>query len=680
MSEPRTKLRMALEAAKTKLEGRHLVADEPMSNEASPSPAPASKLNTLLGTAHVPPQRVSLFQRVGVTQRPTYDLLAERVLGADVAAYQPKHSGYAEHVAARLRTLRGRWTMEAEESEEELTSMVGWEVDGRPVWRKVLDDRRGEASSISTGINDDIVVFDEPLKAMTLKRSAAWPSPLSRSNHRTFKQWYVGEENFSATQACEGVVDRPAGSLNPVLIQAEPHSGCSHLLHATGQALLRRQTGRVLRLSASDVVQRGTMEPMWEHAMADALALLVDDLHEFATDDVWAHHLGVMVDHALNLGVQVVLGGRASMDSMPPSRLKDVLRSSTIVHLRQPGFPTLLAYARWRSSSTNLLLHDVHLSRLVAHDGATWGTVDARLEQVALALNKGEVLMEDDDVLTLIERGTLGRADSTPGHGVEPASVVAQRLVKDAVDHVFSDVDPGGIELLSSSVEMGDDDYAPPDWSADDFVGKEHAEVEERVRRTMERITPSMPSVLDVNERDRYLLQRDSHLRMDDVDRAVDMLVDLELSIDATLGGSDVHTVEANSELHALENAMVELAQRAAQADIEELITIADELRTIEERLVVLDPDRAPLPVFEEEVEADSTAKSPQKKQRFGRRKKPSQPPSPSELDEYTPDGEWNIQADDIEADALLEPGEPELNVVRLARIRPVERLMGEEE
>ena len=203
MSEPRTKLRMALEAAKTKLEGRHLVADKPMSNEASPSPAPASKLNTLLGTAHVPPQRVSLFQRVGVTQRPTYDLLAERVLGADVAAYQPKHSGYAEHVAARLRTLRGRWTMEAEESEEELTSMVGWEVDGRPVWRKVLDDRRGEASSISTGINDDIVVSDEPLKATTLKRSAAWPSPLSRSNHRTFKQWYVGEENFSATQACE---------------------------------------------------------------------------------------------------------------------------------------------------------------------------------------------------------------------------------------------------------------------------------------------------------------------------------------------------------------------------------------------------------------------------------------------------------------------------------------------
>ena len=38
---------------------------------------------------------------------------------------------------------------------------------------------------------------------------------------------------------------------------------------------------------------------------------------------------------------------------------------------------------------------------------------------------------------------------------------------------------------------------------------------------------------------------------------------------------------------------MVVLAQRAVEADIDELITIADELRELEERLVELDPDRA---------------------------------------------------------------------------------------
>lgn len=680
MNEPQTKLRLALEAAKAKLEGRKVDHDLVNVAEAPSSAIPASKLNTLLGTAHVPRQRVPLFQRVGVTQRPTYDLLAERVLGADVAAYEPKQSGYADHVAARLRTLRGRWTAPAGETSEEKGAMVGWERDGRPVWRKILDDARGVKSPTEEVPEHTI---QSPGESQTVRHHVnvpTWPNALVRSTHRTFKTWFVGEENFAATQACEGVIDRPGGPLNPLVIQAEPQAGCSHLLHATGQALLRRQNGRVLRLSAADVVQRNTMEPMWEHAMADALVILIDDLHEFASHDVWAHHLGVMVDQALNLGVQVVLGGRVSVDGMPPTRLKDVLRSSTIVHLRKPGAPTLLAYARWRSSSNNLLLHDVHLSRLVAHRGASWGTVDARLEQVALALNKGEVLMEEDDVLVLIEEGTLGRAASQPVQAPEAPSVVASRLVNQAVDHVFSDIDPGGIELLATSVDMGVDDYAPPSWSAEDFVGDGDAEVIERVRATMERITPSMPSVLDVNERDRFLLEQHDQLQMDDLDRAVDVLVDLETSIDAEMATSDAKVAEGTSELHQLEEAMVTLAHRAAEADIEELITIADELRVIEERLVVLDPDRAPLPAFDEETETVAQPASSTKRGRFGRRRQKSQVAVEEPLDSFTPEGEWNIQADGIEAESLLEDDEPPLNVLRLARLRPVQRLKGEEE
>ncbi|RJU91675.1 MAG: hypothetical protein DWC07_00090 [Candidatus Poseidoniales archaeon] len=680
MSEPRTKLRLALEAAKAKLEGREVDHEADTVANPPPSTPPASKLNILLGTSHTPKERVPLFQRVGLAQRPTYDLLAERVLGPDVAAYEPKHSGYAEHVASRLRTLRGRWTSTEVQGQEEAESPVGWEADGRPVWRKILEEHRGVSRAHLAVEDGEIEPRVEAVVASPSFDTPSWPTSLTRSNHRTFKHWFVGEENFAATQTTEGVVDRPGGPLNPVLIHAEAQSGCSHLLHATGQALLRRQSGRVLRLSAADIVQRDSMEPMWEDAMADALAIVVDDLHEFASHDLWAHHLGVMVDQALNLGVQVILGGRISVDAMAPTRLKDVLRSSTVVQLRKPSVPTLLAYARWRASANNLLLHDLHLSRLVRHNGATWGSVDARLEQVTLALNKGEVLMEDDDVLTLIEQGTLGRPSPQPAAPSEAASVVAHRLVNQAVDHVFSDIDPGGIEVLSSSVDMGVDDYAPPEWSASDFVQRGNEEVNDRVQRTMERITPSMPSVLDVNERDMFLLNRHEHLRTDDIDRAVDMLVALEDSIDASMGASDAGVVESNSELHALENAMVELAHRAAEADIEELITIADELRVIEERLVVLDPDRAPLPAFAEDIDAAPTTEPPAKRRRFGRRQKKQQPVREDPLDSYTPDGEWNIQADGIEADALLEDDEPSLNVVRLARIHPVSSGIGEEE
>ena len=67
-----------------------------------------------------------------------------------------------------------------------------------------------------------------------------------------------------------------------------------------------------------------------------------------------------------------------------------------------------------------------------------------------------------------------------------------------------------------------------------------------------------------------------------------------------------------------LKERMVVLAQRAVEADIDELITIADELRELEERLVELDPDRAPLPPFED---ASSERQRARKRRTPGRRR-----------------------------------------------------------
>jgi len=488
----------------------------------------------------------------------------------------------------------------------------------------------------------------------------------------TFKHWFVGEENFAATQACEGVVDRPGGSLNPLMVQAAPQSGCSHLLHATAQALLRRQSGAVLRIAESDVVGRDGPLPGWDDALAQALALVIDDLHAFVGHETWSHHLGVMVDAALNLGVQVLLGGHVSLDDVPPSRLREVLRTATVVRLMSPSRPTLLAYARWRCSQKNLLLHDVHLAQLVEGGAGAWRSVDGALERLSLALKGGEVLLEDDDVRELLEHGTLSRPVIDAPERARVADV-ARRVVGAAVDHVLTDQDLSGVALHAAPFVMTEDEYTPPSWSADDLLAADDEAAARHLRATMEAVTPGLPSVLDVNERDRYLLEQHESLRFDDVERAVDTLVALEEQIDAELAASDAHVVEGSSELHQLESAMVALAQRASNADIDELITIADELRDLEERLVALDPMREPLPAFDEEPQ-----QAP-KKRRFGRRKR-KQPSTSEALDSYEPEGEWNVQAEGIEASDLLEGEGGPLNIVRLARLRPVNVMLGEEE
>ena len=330
MTSHHTKLREAIAAAQRGLPGSRPVGEETgasVTTEGAETAAstvrPASKLNTLLGTAHMPRDRLPLFQRVGVEQRPTYDLVAERVLGTNVATHRPgwTDSGYANHVAERLGQLRKRWDAPSPvtNQDHDPSSFIGWEADGRPVWRRVLDEHRGVASAVADDNPSPAIEMTpaSPYIGHDAVSGVAWPPQVRRSSHMTFKHWFVGEENFAATQTCEGVVDRPGGSLNPLMVQAAPQSGCSHLLHATAQALLRRQSGAVLRMAESDVVGRDGPPPGWDDALAQALALVIDDLHAFVGHETWSHHLGVMVDAALNLGVQVLLGGHVSLDDVP---------------------------------------------------------------------------------------------------------------------------------------------------------------------------------------------------------------------------------------------------------------------------------------------------------------------------------------------------------------------------
>ena len=178
---------------------------------------------------------------------------------------------------------------------------------------------------------------------------------------------------------------------------------------------------------------------------------------------------------------------------------------------------------------------------------------------------------------------------------------LATQLVGEALDSVYSSLEPGGIELHMPLEPMPDDEYTPPAWDESTFAQDRPDGFESRLKQVVESVTPGRPSVLDVHERERYLLS-DESLRLDDIERAVDVLVELDSNIDQRMSSSSSAVKSSTSELNSLEEQMVELAQRATTADIEELIVIADELRSLEERLVELDPDREPLPPFEEDT------------------------------------------------------------------------------
>lgn len=675
MTSSHTKLQSELEDAKrhlrTAIEAGVATTAKPTQPAASgPQRQALSKLNTLLGKSSVPQKPLSLFQSVGVPQRPTYDAIAHRILGPNIGepvSFLDTGDTYATHVAQRLAELRQR--LESKPLPGDGGSddgFVGVESDGTPVWAGVLNEQRGRSS----------LQLDEELAPLPYEDvhhpvrhqndTADWPKRMNWSSLKTFKQWFVAEENFEATRFCEHVIDSPARSLNPVFLLAEPQSGCSHLLHATGQALIRRGEGHVLHISAADSASVDGLDAQWQDALAGAIALLVDDIHEFAQNPDWNHQLGILLDHAINLGLQVVVGSKLPVDALTPSRLKDVLRASSVALLAAPQAPSLMEYARWRCTQKNLLVSDRHLAQLSRMAPTGWRAVDGRLERLAMAFERGAVLLDHDDLDSVLE-GTANPVDDLEHQRVDD---LAQRLVGDAMDTVYSSLDVGGVDLHSPLQDWAEDAYVPPEWDGENMAAESTA-LEQRLRESVDPIEPGRPSVLDLHEREKYIVRAHDPLKRNDLGRTVDMLVDLEESIDERMNASTTLSVSSSLELQHLEEQMVVLAQRATEADIDELITIADELRSLEERLVELDPERGPLPAFDEEQ--TRVRRTP------ARRKKRANDSDNGGLDSYVPDGDWNIDGEGIEADDLL-ADEPAKVRVRLSRIHPRTVLVGEEE
>ena len=117
MSSRKEHLDLAIAQAKQRLSDLGAAAKLP-EEEANVQPKgkpPQSRLNRLLGKRSVPDTRKStLLQRVGFVERPTYDLVADAVLGKDSRKHQPAMNlhtddeSLASIVSARLRSLRER--------------------------------------------------------------------------------------------------------------------------------------------------------------------------------------------------------------------------------------------------------------------------------------------------------------------------------------------------------------------------------------------------------------------------------------------------------------------------------------------------------------------------------------------------------------------------------------------
>ena len=534
--------------------------------KSTPTGRPAlSNLNKLRGIEAAEDTRSGdLITRTGVKTRPVFDMVADNILGKSKPwkvsiDLDEGSSSLAQIAAERIGGMREKQITEEIEVDD-LSEDLGVLKDGRPIWAEVLDSQRGYSTN-----STDFVMKDLSFKPL-------WPPVQYLSEHNTWKSWHVVEENSRASSACEKVISKPGISMNPLLVLGESGCGKSHILSASVQAMIRRQDGNVHLLSTSAMRGWDSLPQGWEEAVAHANLIAIDDLH--LAEERIATEIGMLIDYALNLGVQVIATSRVDSNEWQARRLWEVMRSATSIWIRSPSSSSLITHLRRSASGRALLLDDSMLAKIVAFGGGDWRGTDSAFEKVALAIESGERVVTSEDVGDILDDTPIQITEQEIFTQREDLEEIASRVVTETLDHVYTGSDIGGVELNSPLPDLEDG------WEVPEMTIEERSDLHQVL--VGENLIPHVTTTLTVDEREDFLVNRESgisgldRVRVNETAASIDNITETMFQ-----EMSEQHLTESN-QLTELENEMIQLVESSREASVEELIQIADRVGEIE--------------------------------------------------------------------------------------------------
>ncbi len=416
---------------------------------------------------------------------------------------------------------------------------------GHPLWQSVLghEPRRRRPAS--------------PLPE-------AWAWGLRWSDQHTFRQWTLLESNREATAWTDHVIAHPT-DINPLVIQGAGGTGRSHLLHATGQAMLRGQQGGVVLLRHPASMSLDEMDAQLteiDTRLSTSSGLLVDDIDRVVDDEDRSRRLHHIVDLAMNLGVQVVVVCEHPPSAWPSSPLARVMQEGVVTTMASPGPVDRLAALRSMVTREGLIVENADLQHL-AEGHPTWRSLENAL------------------------RAHLHASDTRhaePSPAVTDHVQTATTVIERALDAVDAGGVIGGIELMAPVPELSDT-WSPEVPDAEELLAGA-PRPEEPARAVLEVVRdPRVDQLLRPNERDQYLVRNVEQLEASDAVRAADALAQIDLGAETAIARRRHHAEDQSLRLEALKARMEALADQAREADVEALLAITDELQAIDEEL-----------------------------------------------------------------------------------------------
>ncbi len=568
-----------------------------------------SRLARKLGVNRSERKRISLLQRSSSDKRTPYTRIADRVLGSDRVQLERlievdtevevEGAGIGPWMGQRFSILRGG-VADVESNEDE--QWIGYDSHGRPVWEDVLDHQRKRLGWLLREEESTTIAAPQlPPLEQVLISPGDWPPVLPRNEAFTFRNFHVCRQNERAAHAVNEILEQPAGQLNPLVLNGESGSGKTHLLWATGWAFARQEPEKVARiLSCATLDDDFTLPGKWSERFVGTSVLLIDDIHLLYDRPETMHAVGKVVDWALNLGLQVVLTSELDgRNGGPKNRLSQVLRQAVRVKLEQPSRDSLIMMLRTRSGGRDLLLDDEMLITIVDRCGRGWGAAKAGLEELAIAVESGENLVDSDDVIRILT-GRSPTREEISAPQPEDLEEFGEKLAREVLDTVFADPLNPAVDIHTVLPEIGSDDYTPPDLMPKSSLAAVESVVERHVGELMDRKNEYVTSALTLSERDAHLVASPPQLPFEEQVKIADDLVPLAINTDAAFQRLEDELDNQRENLADIEGELQAIALQIEGADSKNLIALVDKLRSVEEKLAEIDPEALPLPEFEE--------------------------------------------------------------------------------
>ena len=195
--------------------------------------------------------------------------------------------------------------------------------------------------------------------------SGGWESGL---NHTfTFDRFVVGQSNRFAHAASVAVAESPAKAYNPLFIYGGVGLGKTHLMHAIGEAILRRGPARRIVYTSSErftneliaAIQNKTTG-RFRDRYRTVDVLLVDDIHfiaeKEATQEEFFHTFNTLYDHHKQI---VISSDRSPKDIAGlEERLVSRFEWGLVTDIQPPDFETRVAILRKKAEEAGIAVAD----------------------------------------------------------------------------------------------------------------------------------------------------------------------------------------------------------------------------------------------------------------------------------------------------------------------------------